>query len=216
MSGRRLTLLSVLLFCAAWVVAQHAPAGGTAPGSSATPGQASPSAPPTGNTGQPPTGDNLRRVTPPRRQPAQPHLRPRRDRIQPIQTRRARNLPRRIRIIRTPTLITRAQTPTEIPMRRGRQRIRARQVPAPRTQGRTPAPRIRVPTPVRVILVRVILVRRTQHRRIRQRGTRLRPRRLRAAAAHRRSKSRGDSGPERGPPFSRLTVWSRRGTAAVG
>lgn len=66
MSARKLALLSVVLGCATWVVAQAAPAGGAAPGGSASPGQAgsghaqpgqtSPSAPPTGNTGQPPTG----------------------------------------------------------------------------------------------------------------------------------------------------------------
>lgn len=56
MSPRKLTLLSVLLFCATWMVAQSAPGGGAAPGGSGTPGQASPSTPPTGNTGQPPTG----------------------------------------------------------------------------------------------------------------------------------------------------------------
>jgi hypothetical protein len=49
--------LSVVLLCGTWVAAQHAPATGSAPPSGqATPGQTSPSAPPTGNTGQPPTG----------------------------------------------------------------------------------------------------------------------------------------------------------------
>jgi hypothetical protein len=56
MSAKRLTLFSVLLFCATWVVARHAPAGGTAPAGSETPGQTTPSAPPNGNMGQPPTG----------------------------------------------------------------------------------------------------------------------------------------------------------------
>lgn len=56
MSPRKLTLLSVLLFCATWMVAQAAPGGGATPGGSGTPGQSSPSTPPTGNTGQPPTG----------------------------------------------------------------------------------------------------------------------------------------------------------------
>ncbi|MFZ0296274.1 MAG: hypothetical protein WAL52_21860, partial [Candidatus Sulfotelmatobacter sp.] len=64
MSAKKLTLLSVIFFCATWVVAQAAPGGGAgsaggagSPGGAATPGQASPSAPPTGNTGQAPTGN---------------------------------------------------------------------------------------------------------------------------------------------------------------
>jgi hypothetical protein len=56
MSPKKITLLSVLLFCATWVVAQAAPGGG-ARGTSGTPGQTSPGVPPTGNTGQPLTGN---------------------------------------------------------------------------------------------------------------------------------------------------------------
>jgi hypothetical protein len=63
MLPRKLTLLSVLLFCATWVVAQHAPAGGTPPAGSGTPGQTSPSAPPTGNTGTPPTAGTAQSPT---------------------------------------------------------------------------------------------------------------------------------------------------------
>jgi len=68
MSPKKITLLSVLLFSATWVVAQAAPGGGAAhgggaPGSSGTPGQTSPGAPPTGNTGQPPTGNTTQPPT---------------------------------------------------------------------------------------------------------------------------------------------------------
>ena len=70
MSAKKLMLLSVILFCATWVVAQAAPGGGAgsaggagSPGGSATPGQTSPSTPPTGNTGTPPTGSTAQPPT---------------------------------------------------------------------------------------------------------------------------------------------------------
>ncbi len=117
---------------------------------------------------QPETPVSRPPAAPLRRRPAQPHLRPSRDRIRQIRTHLARNLPRRIRIIRTRTPITRAQVRTQIPTRRDRLRIRARPIPVLPTQARIPA--LRIPVPIRV---RIIQGRRTQRLRIRRRGIRL-------------------------------------------
>jgi len=140
MSTKRLMLLSVILCCATWVVAQAAPAGGAAPGGAGTGAQASPSAHPPETPGhrQPAARLSLRRAAQPRRRLGPRRLRRNPDRIRPIPMAAPRNRLRPIRITRT-----RERCPAIIRMAgpcHRRLRTRAQRRTDRRTRGlRTPA-----------------------------------------------------------------------------
>jgi hypothetical protein len=142
MSGRKLILLAVLLFCGTWVVAQ---AGGGAGGAGSAgaghagsaPGQATPSSPQTGTPGQPPTGNT---GTPPTGNTGQP----------PTQRVRETRIPTRI-LIRIPERPTRTIRIIRIraQLRTARQGL---QILGLRIRDRIPVHRIRAQTPVRRVL----------------------------------------------------------------